>query len=300
MTPRLPGKFELVPALDIITSDLSLVFPDGISQITQIELDQLPYYLRAACRALLDLESARGAIGDFAGKFPGQDHFMFSDDLRDAVRFATDAFFHNLRRSFDALIHYLQVLPPKNAWHGKINRSFSKLCKELLQGETFRLDPKICDVLKDFWIKSGESVTGYRDLASHWTVIASDCIARNRDGQVILRLTLPDKPENTARYTHAPGVPVMGFATEKLRDALVMVNAVLNRLVALTWPGTSGVGQQPTAPNEFRFSGSFVAPPGGGFVPGCSDEELNAEPVPYQFDLAKIAATAVALAKDDR
>src|SRR5438876_7231677 len=156
MVPRLPNKFELVPVLDIITSNL-LLSAESVSQITQIELDQLPYYLRAACRSLLELELARGTIGDFAAKFPGQDQFMFTDDLRDAVRFATDAFFHNLRRSFDALIHYLQVLPPKNAWHGKINRSFSKLSKELLKGETFKLDPEICDLFRAFWNKSGEA-----------------------------------------------------------------------------------------------------------------------------------------------
>ncbi|GEM_PF-6134520 len=257
------------------------------------ELEQLPYYARGACWALQELETARVALSILPTTFPGQIHFGFQEDQLDPIRFAADSFLMNLRRSFDATILYVRDFPSRAA-RNQIPRSFTELAKGLKKGNGFEIDNQVRALLQSFWESIGERITDYRDLGNHHTIVVSDCLAFTQGNKVFLRLMLPDNPDckSAAKLTHAPGVPLMLFAANALEQTLKMINAVLNRLVALTWPEATIEPEPPLKPGESRIAIRFTGR-GGGFTVGEGAPPPHGEEVPFPLDIKAIAERAV-------
>lgn len=255
------------------------------------ELDQLPYYLRGACWALLQLEQTRQGLGTFTSNFPNQQMFAFDDDQVDPLRFMTDAFLMNVRRSFDAMIIYLRRFPVRAA-RDQIPRSLTVLMKGLETGNDYKLDPKVTATLLAYWNSIGQRITKYRDLGHHYTMIVSDCITYARDGQAYVRAVLPDSPasHSAAGLTYDPGVPLMGFVSRALEETLVMVNVVLNRLISLTFPEAKISQLLPPKPGGIRVTMRFT----GRGCPQFPMKHLDGEAVPFPIDLFELARRSAA------
>jgi hypothetical protein len=283
----LPPSDQLVPRLNEFYAAIARASADeGKKRAIMMELEQLPYYLRGACAALYQLESARIDAGKaFAlirQRFPETPMYMLTGDQCHELSFSVDFCLACIRRVPDSLICHLKRLP--------INLDLPLSFHDLIKGleakrKKYRLDQTIQDLVMAYWHSVARRVKDYRDLANHYTIVSSECLLFvSGDGSVGLRMLLPDNPneKSPTKLTYDPGIQAMSYLRTSLIETIRFVNATLSRLLQIT-PQNSTDAPQMIAP---IFRGR------GGPIQLGGEHPPTGEPVPFPYDISAIVAEA--------
>ncbi len=273
----LPSQHDILPHLGVLDRLLIEKTPDERVPRVQRQTEQLPYYLRGACAAVHQLESARldaVTILDKLGIGP-RAQFVLPVDKVDPLSFCYDSFLFCMRRAFDALVPYLSQCPTNLS----LPSSMNDLVAGIRKNKWADLDSEITSEILAFWDSVGWKIKGYQDQASHKAIILSNCVAFKRgDGVRGLRMLLPDNPDEKrpSELRYAPGVPAMNFATDSLGATIVFANALVERMIDLMAPDDSDV----------RHTG-VVAITMRGF-PLIMSTKMTGEPVPFPVEVADV------------
>jgi hypothetical protein len=282
MERQLPSHFEIVPniaALDRLIHDST---PIDQRQSARRGTEQLIYHLRGACWSFERLEEARLAAIDFFNKGePAVNRgLILTDDLRDRIWLAFDAYLINMRCVFDSLVPYLsrcQNIP-------NMPSSLHDLVNKIKRNKTFKLDEAINTLLCRFWDEVGEKVTAYRDRSMHTAIVSGDCLVYFMPpGFVALEVLLPDNPHEPSpkKMNYDPGVKLMYFVETSVYKTIQYVNAIIERLIDIMAPDDADARK--TSLMQFLPRKAFE------FGPGV---ERQGEPVPFSVDIHTIVKRA--------
>lgn len=281
MSIRLPSQHDLIPHLGVLDKLLVASLQTERVSSVQRQTEQLPYYLRGACAAIHQLESARRQAITVLSE-PGvgpHAQFILPNDKIDPLSFAFEFYLFCLRRALDALIPYISRCP-KNV---SLPASLSDLFDGINKNRYEHIDSTIQRLVVTYWKEVGWRIKGYRDQANHKAIILSNCTAFNgKDGIAWLRMLLPDNPEETSpsKLRYQPGVPAMKFALDTFQKTVRFANTLVERMIDLIAPGDLAV----------RNSGIVSIAMRG--APLKLESTISGEPVPYPFDLSTLVATA--------
>ena len=279
MGKPIPREDELIPSLHLLYGVLSNSLPDGLSPRLRRELEQLPYYLRGACAAVIQLEDARLNVRDHFAQLglsaPAATPWILNGEQSLVLCLSVDFYFFCLRRALDALTYYLHGFQQQFNWPD----NFPSVLHGIKKKKSWNLDPKILEITTAYWELVGEKINKYRNTGTHALIVPSDCyMFITPTGEAKLRMLLPHIPEDRQSMNYDPGVPAMSFLLDSLVTTTQYINQVVNRIVTLKMPPNG----RPSA-MMFAFSGR-----GGPIRIGPGVEHIG-EPIPYLFDLTKIA-----------
>lgn len=239
----LPYPHQLVPNIGTLDRLLSEKTDDQQRMHATIrETEQLPYYLRGASLALMRLEDARNeavkTLDRYGAGSPDARVVLPPDDL-DLLSFALDSYLYYVRRTFDALVSYLNRCPKPLG----LPASMNDLVTKLKNGVDYKLDLHLMNSNIGYWNDVGARLKGYRDQSQHKAIILSTCVAfRTPDGPA-LQMLLPDDYTETkpSAIGYKPGVHVMQFALTSFEKTLRLVNTLVERMIDLMADGDLNV-----------------------------------------------------------
>ena len=280
MIEKLPSQHELIPNLGVLDRLIMESCSGDEYSKTQRLTEQLPYYLRATCFSLNELEHYRIQTIKAWSEIPevGSDtQFVLPPELFDPLSFAADSYLFFLRRVMDSLITYISRCPSR--------QSLPSSMKDLMKGvETskYGLDNGVISILNEYWGSIGKKVKGYRDQVAHSAVILSNCVVFNTPEGYGLKMLLPDNPEerSPSKIGYSPGIGTMGFFFDALKQTIQLVNQIVERLIDL-------MGAHENNPREKGIVGLTMR---GGTL------QLNSiksgEPVPYPIGVMRVLSMA--------
>ena len=281
MIETLPTQHDLIPnlgALDRLI--MESCEGDEYSKVQRLT-EQLPYYLRAACFSLNELEHYRLETTKAWNEIPevGPDtQFILPPELFDPLSFAADSYLFFLRRVLDSLISYISRCSGK--------QSLPSSMKDLMKGvneSKYDLDESIISILNEYWDSTGEKVKDYRDQVTHRAVILSNCIVFNTPKGFGLKMLLPDNPKETSpsKIGYNSNIGAMGFFLDSLKQTIRFVNRIIEKLIDL-------IGAHENSPREKGIVG--LAMRGGQLQ---ISRHKSGEPVPYPIGVMQVLGMAL-------
>jgi len=222
----------LIPKLSQVKAGLGEDFNPEYTDFTAVELflEQLPYDLNAAHKAISDLKGYANEIAEYPDtkKLNPGEILGLSQDDRDIAAIYIDNYLGAARKSQNSLLHYIS-----KAMHISVPSSLSDLMKKTnKEGNT--LPDDISAVLSDYWRISGKQLKAYRDLSEHHALVASDCRLYKVDtNSLLLYMALPNNPEEKSakrlKYEE-PIVHAIPYVINNFRDLCRMVNQIMEIL----------------------------------------------------------------------
>lgn len=281
MIEKLPTQHELIPNLGVLDRLIMENCEGNEYAKIQRHTEQLPYYFRAACFSLNELEYYRIKTTEAWKQIPevGPDtQFILPPELFDPLSFAADSYLFFLRRVMDSLIAYISRCPNRQSLPSSMN--------DLMKGVSsskYDLEEDIISILNDYWDSVGKIVKRYRDYVTHSAVILSNCIVFNTPNGFGLKMLLPDNPEekSPSKIAYNPGIGTMGFFFDALKQTIQFVNRIIEKLIDL-------MGTHEANPREKGIVGPAIR--GGSFE---ISSHKSGEPVPYPVGVMQVLGMAL-------
>ncbi len=223
----------LIPHLSALENRFTtpLQNDDARFRSTFFDLEMLPYALGGAWYAWYELARIQHEIVAAipVEQFDGNTILGLGRAERDAMSYAVDAFFDAMRRSQNAVIHYLS-----RGLKTTLPNSMTDLVEGLKKGK-FKVPNPPRQGIIDYWNQHGQQLKHYRDLAQHHALITSDARAfRAEDGRVGFYFLLPSNPEQKAAARLVFGTPrihVYEYVREQFKRLLVFIYWLTKGLV---------------------------------------------------------------------
>lgn len=160
-------------------------------RVLNLQLEQLPYNLRAATDALARLEHGLNLLAASAGHGIAESGMIVLTAQQTApVAWAVDAFLDASRRAQNAVMPYI-----KKTFRRPLPSSLHDFVRDI---DRHRAIPNtVRSLVTEYWFGGGKVLKEYRDLVQHHVVLASDgCVQVFPDRAPKIQLLLPTNPGN--------------------------------------------------------------------------------------------------------
>jgi len=227
MAIDLPKIDELIPGLGCL--NYHIFNNKNLSGKLQRRTEQIGYFIRGAIYSYEKLESIRSDVIESISHRLSNGAVCLDIDIVDTMNYEIDQYFYCMRRVADSVIHYLSLTYGDNSFPS----SFNDLIKNIRKDKHKAIAGPVRGLLIDYWDRFGLPIKNYRDLATHHTLILSNCIAYKTENGFGMSMHLPDDPSNCKldSISYEKEVSAMRFLANSLLNTLIFLNHLVEQLL---------------------------------------------------------------------